>query len=316
MAELFLTGANGYVGRALAARFKRDGYQIRGLVRESSRHGGDLGHIDTVVWGDLSDPAHLAQAMRGVEAVIHCAGSAGHEPIEATRQTLIAGGENVIRAAQHAGAARVVVMSCADVTLANCDRIHWDERRKPSNLLDEFVRSKALAEDIALTLSNDDTEVVALRPAQVWGLHAPWLEGLRGEAMQRGIFLPRRGETLLATTHIDHLVEATTLALKAFDVGGRAFYVTDGEPLRAVDFFSALSQALGWQPPQTGSDWMAVFRRKPTGAALRDHMLRMRHSAFDVQNAVKYLGFQPAHSVSDLMAQLSKDVQDEKKLAV
>src|SRR5262249_29824338 len=65
--SLLVTGADGFIGRALVAARRGAGVAVRGSVRNASRTGSD-----TVVCGDLAT-ADWAAALDGVDAVVHLA---------------------------------------------------------------------------------------------------------------------------------------------------------------------------------------------------------------------------------------------------
>ena len=74
MTLALITGASGFVGSNLARRLSNDGWEVRCLVRPTSRTGPleslgvELGR------GSLDDAASLADAVRGVDVVFHLAG--------------------------------------------------------------------------------------------------------------------------------------------------------------------------------------------------------------------------------------------------
>src|SRR5436190_9675105 len=71
---LLLTGASGTVGTALLRRLVVDGRPVRCLVRDPHELGADRVRVQ-IALGDLADPPSFRNAMRGVDTVIHLAGS-------------------------------------------------------------------------------------------------------------------------------------------------------------------------------------------------------------------------------------------------
>jgi uncharacterized protein YbjT (DUF2867 family) len=71
---LLLTGASGTVGTALLRRLVADGRAVRCLVRDPRELGADRVRVQ-IALGDLADPPSFRNAMRGVDTVIHLAGS-------------------------------------------------------------------------------------------------------------------------------------------------------------------------------------------------------------------------------------------------
>jgi nucleoside-diphosphate-sugar epimerase len=74
MSRCLITGASGFVGSNLARRLTREGWDVRCLVRGTSR----LDQIESLgaelVQGSLDDPESLKRAAAGVDAVFHLAG--------------------------------------------------------------------------------------------------------------------------------------------------------------------------------------------------------------------------------------------------
>jgi uncharacterized protein YbjT (DUF2867 family) len=64
---VLVTGATGTAGRAVVARLREDGLEVRALTRNPA--AGGLRHGSAVAYGDLSDPDSLRVPLRGVEAV-------------------------------------------------------------------------------------------------------------------------------------------------------------------------------------------------------------------------------------------------------
>ena len=75
--QALVTGAAGCVGSALAELLKARGHEVRALVRE----GSDTAFLKTLdvelTRGDLGDRPSLDAAVRGVDAVFHCAALVG-----------------------------------------------------------------------------------------------------------------------------------------------------------------------------------------------------------------------------------------------
>ncbi|MBI5850750.1 MAG: NAD-dependent epimerase/dehydratase family protein [Planctomycetes bacterium] len=72
---ILVTGATGFIGRALASRLRRDGVALRCLVRDRARTQTTGLAPSEIVEGSLEDEAALRRAVTGVEAVVHLAGA-------------------------------------------------------------------------------------------------------------------------------------------------------------------------------------------------------------------------------------------------
>ena len=85
--RVFITGANGFIGGAVAAALIADGHSVRGLVRTKAKADAVAGHGVEPVIGTLDDAALLQAEARAVDAVVNAANSDHRGAVEA----LIAG---------------------------------------------------------------------------------------------------------------------------------------------------------------------------------------------------------------------------------
>src|SRR5690242_3221792 len=71
--KILVTGATGKVGSRLAKRLAQRGDHVRALVRDPTRAAGLREDGIELAEGDLLEVETLAAAVRGVDAVVHCA---------------------------------------------------------------------------------------------------------------------------------------------------------------------------------------------------------------------------------------------------
>lgn len=110
--KVLVTGASGLLGREVVLRLAADGHEVRAhdrasLPREIAACAGDL------IVGDLRDRAHLADALGGMDAVVHTAAypspTSAPEPEVLTNN--IEATFNVLDTAGRAGVGRSVYVS-------------------------------------------------------------------------------------------------------------------------------------------------------------------------------------------------------------
>lgn len=110
--NVLLTGATGFVGRYIMAELLKRGHSVRGMARSASQVADELSDIE-MVEGDVTDPASLAGAFGGMDAVIHLVGIIDEHPSKGVtfERVHVEGTRNVVQAARGAGVDTFIHMS-------------------------------------------------------------------------------------------------------------------------------------------------------------------------------------------------------------
>ncbi len=106
-----ITGGTGFIGGQLAQRLGVEGHEVVLLGR--SNRASEIGASSRMqfVAGDLSDPAALAEAFAGCDAVAHCAGINREIGRQTYRKVHIEATRKVVEEAQQAGVRKILLMS-------------------------------------------------------------------------------------------------------------------------------------------------------------------------------------------------------------
>lgn len=141
MTKLLLTGASGLVGSRLLPRLVKAGFDCRALVRRDI----DLPPEATAVRGDLDDRDSLAEALEGVEAIVHLAALFRTEDEDAIWRANRDGTRNLIAAAEaHAAGARFIMASTGNVY--DDDQVRPAKEGDPCSPAAAYPASKLAAE--------------------------------------------------------------------------------------------------------------------------------------------------------------------------
>lgn len=156
LTTLAVTGASGFVGRALVGLARREGLGVVGLVRseKSAQVVAALGAGARVV-GRL-DAEPLAEALKGAQAVVHLAMIGRERGGETYEAVNVRGTRAVAEAARRAGVPRVVLFSGLGVA-------HYGLTRRCTNA---YFLSKLAAE---VELFRFGPEAVVFRPSYIVG---------------------------------------------------------------------------------------------------------------------------------------------------
>lgn len=164
---VLLTGATGFVGSHAAEAFVRHGFRVRALVRSPARAAA-LEPLDVeLVHGSLEDPAALAAASAGVDAIVHLAALTHARSADAYERANVAGTRRLLEAGLGAGVQRFVYLS----SLAACGPSIGGRAvsaADPPSPLTQYGRSKLAAERVVLEAA-DRLDVTILRAPAVYG---------------------------------------------------------------------------------------------------------------------------------------------------
>lgn len=180
-AQVLVTGASGFLGRAICRELDSQGYQVHALVRPESNRRVLEGTRARFVSGDMTDPDSLLRAAQQVvEAstgasppwLVHNAAALGYRRRDAQLQQAVNvdGTINILRAARKAGIARslfvssVVAVGHAGPGQSVTEETDWNA----GGLAVEYVQTKRQAEELALA-SCSDLDVRVVNPGAIFG---------------------------------------------------------------------------------------------------------------------------------------------------
>jgi nucleoside-diphosphate-sugar epimerase len=272
---VLVTGASGLLGGAVARVLVARGHAVRTLQRRPS---GVAGAHD--VAGSITDPAAVAGALDGVDAVVHLAARVSLAGPPQEFDTVNIGGTTVLLdAAERAGATRFVQVSSPSVAHGGSSLVGVGaEAADPAHARGDYARTKAAAELLALDRDRGDLpggmSVVAVRPHLVWGPGDTQLvERVLDRAARGRLPLLDHGGALIDTLYVDNAADGIAAALdRAPDVHGRAYVLTNGEPRTVADLLTGICRAGGVRPPA----WRVPAGLARTAGGLVEAVWRLR----------------------------------------
>ena len=234
------------LGGAVAELLRSRGDDVTVFQRRPS----DLGCAE--VLGSVTDRRAVEAAVAGAEVVIHAAAKVTVVgPWAEFADTNISGTANLIDAAQAAGVQRFVYVSSPSVAHSGASLVGAPAGpADPDAARDNYSRSKAAGELLALAADSRDFSVIAVRPHLVWGPGDTQLIGRIVERARQGrLAVIGSGAALVDTTYVDNAADAIVAAAdRAGDLGGRAFVVSNGEPRPVRELLDRIVVAAGLEP--------------------------------------------------------------------
>lgn len=246
--NVFITGANGFVGLNIVAALVAHGHRVTAYVRPRSNLTFLKPFDIQVVHGDLADQEALTAAMRGVEAVIHTAGntSCDKRELPALTQVNVRGTYNVVNAAIANEVARIVYTSTTSTIGASNDphRLANEETALTGfRARSPYAITKCRAEEIVKGARKFGVQCVILNPAEVIGPYdhtLQWGRMVLAVHFNQVPFVPPGGGSFCGAADVGR---AHVSALTKGRSGER--YILGGENASFADFLTTASQVLG-----------------------------------------------------------------------
>ena len=245
---VLVTGASGWVGRALCARLAHDGLDVRAAVRSVASM---LPGRTCPVVGPIDSATDWTEALAGVQVVVHLAARVhvmndrSTDPLAEFRRTNVDGTLNLARQAVAAGVRRLVFISSVKVNGEATEAGHAFRETDVPDPKDAYGQSKFEAEQGLRHIANETSlELVIIRPPLVYGpgVKANFAALLR--AVQRGWPLPLGAvHNLRSLVALDNLTDFIRISMTHPDACNQTFLISDGQDLSTSDLVKAIAVA-------------------------------------------------------------------------
>ena len=246
MTRFLVTGGGGFLGLYVVEQLVARGDQVRTLSRMRYRALDELGveHIQ----GDIRDEGTVAKACEGIDVVIHTAAIAGiWGPWERFYEINTVGSRNVLDGCRKHGVQALVYSSSPSVTFDGSDQVDVDESAPyPDRWLCHYPHTKAIAEQEILAANGLNLRTCALRPHLIWGPRDQHLiPRLLDRARTGRLRIVGDGSNLIDMVYVEnaaeaHLLAADDLLKPTSKTAGKAYFITQGQPVNCWDWINEI----------------------------------------------------------------------------
>ena len=324
--RILVTGGGGFLGQYIVRQLVARGDYVRVVGRRKYPEIERLG-VETVQ-ADLRDRDAAIAACSGVEAVIHTAGVAGiWGPWKHYYEINTLATQHVIEGCRRNDVARLVYSSSPSVTFDGSPQEGINESAAyPDQWLCHYPHSKALAEQAVLAANGrDGLYACALRPHLIWGpgdLHL--VPRLIARAKAGKLRRVGDGSNLIDTVYVENAAEAHLNAVDrlgpASPVGGRAYFISQDEPVNCWDWIDEILSLASVPPVRRAISLQAAWRiggllestYRLLGRRSEPRMTRFLAAQlgtshyFDISRARSDLDYKPRISIADGMQRLGR----------
>jgi nucleoside-diphosphate-sugar epimerase len=289
--RVVLTGASGFIGRALAAHLRGRGDEVVGL---------DLRAGDGVAPADVTRPGPWQDVQADV--VIHAAAYVGfnrRDPAAVWRVNTL-GARHALEAAARAGARLVHLSSVSVFGFDFEDGVDETAPVRPTGI--PYVDTKIAAEQVVLQAhAAGEAEVTVVRPGDVYGPESDAWAVRPAQALRaRRLLLPRG---IFSPVYVGDLVEG--IAAAARGPAGRVYTLAGGTGVPNERYFGPIAALVGRRPPIVALPVALAAAR--VGERLRLHedvnplavRYFTRRGTYSVARAREELGWEPRTTLED-----------------
>ena len=246
--RVLITGATGFIGRALAAGCASAGYRVRGSVRSISRAAELPAGVEPAAVPDAGPGADWSESLTGVNGVVHLAGCVHQEDSRSGSEHFrinLAGTEALARAAVDAGVQRFVFLSTIKVHGEGGEGPYTESH--PYRPHGDYAISKCEAEKALRAFATHNAmHITILRPPLIYGpgVKANFLKLL--DAVSRGAFLPLGSvDNRRSLLFLGNLVDAILTTLRRSNAAGSTFMVADAKPVSTPELIREIADLMG-----------------------------------------------------------------------
>lgn len=309
--RILVTGANGFVGRALVKSLCRNGYDVRGTVRSIEKSTTTLWNL-----GELTDKTDWQYALKDVDTVIHCAArahvlrEATANPLDIYRQMNTHVTENLARQASEYGVRRFIFLSSIGVLGQSTDDTPFTDDSAPNPQV-PYAQAKWEAEQALHALPTTMDKVI-IRPPLVYG---PGVKGNFGtllNVMNQRIPIPLPLGAVKNKRQfigIDNLIDFIQTCIEPEIAINETFLIADKDVVSTTQLLRNLAQALNTKAlllpvPQQFLQWALKSVGKSKLAAQL-----LGNLEINANKAHALLGWEPPYTMQEQLLKMASESQ-------
>lgn len=239
--KTIITGATGFIGRNIAETLHQKGHEVIATGRSEQIGQALQKQGITFKKADILDKENINKVFSSADCVIHCAAkTADWGSYREFFDTNVVGTRNVIAACRTYDIKKIIFISTPSVYYSGKDRFSILEDEPLPEKQFHYGKTKLIAEQDLLALTDEDFKIIIFRPRAVYGKYdntiVPRILKL---AEKKKLPLIGGGKALVDLTYIDNFVDAVLSCFSAPDSAWNEIYnISNGDPISLKEWFS------------------------------------------------------------------------------
>jgi len=238
--KIFVTGATGYLGHAVAAELLGAGHEVVGLTSSDGKvEQLERAGVSPVV-GDIGDPGSYREAAAGADASIHCAVEYSEAAVEKDAAAI----DTLLSAAGEGRTARPVVYTSGVWVLGETGDAPADETTTPDAPAAAVVWRPGHEQTVLDAGRSRSVVPAVVRPGVIYGGKRGLMGRFFATAEEDGAAVYYgEGRGRMALVYLEDAARVYRLVVEKRAVG--VFHAVDGTPLPMVEVAGIASEAAG-----------------------------------------------------------------------
>jgi nucleoside-diphosphate-sugar epimerase len=306
MSRVVITGASGFVGKALCKRFMADGHDVTGTIHSARSAQAVPGGTHQIFVKDLSPETDWSDGLKNADIVVHLAArvhvvdDTASDPLFEFRKVNLQGTKHLAEAAMSSGVKRFIYLSSIKVNgEATPKEAAFSEDDKPRPRDPYGVSKLETEEALRAMIGRSPMEIVIIRPPLVYGPEVTAnARRLFASVYKNQPFPLASVNNKRSLIYLGNLVDAITTCAFHPKAAGQLYLVSDGEDLSTPDLIRRIAAAFGGSPrlfhvPVGLMTFAAALLGKRAMIHRLTGSLRVNHSKI-----TRELGWQPPFTTS------------------
>ncbi len=327
--SVLITGATGGLGLALTEAFCQAGYTVTATGR-SNRHANRFKTLRArFIPADLTKVEDLPSLCAGQNIVIHAAALSSSWGEKTTFERInVTATQNLLAQAKHAGVESFVFISSPSISTAMKDQINQKEDIAAIHQpLNDYARTKLLAERLVLAADSPSFKTIALRPRALIGPDDQvLLPQLMALIRKERLPLLRKGKACIDLTDVRDAAKATLLAVENIErAHGRFFHISGGTSINMKELTQEIAKIcsiniyffpcplfLAKLIAYISEKLALTIKRHQEPFLTRYKLATLAYSqTFDLTAAKNELGYQPSHNARETLLYIIRERHHE-----
>ncbi|MEM1110855.1 MAG: NAD(P)-dependent oxidoreductase [Pseudomonadota bacterium] len=305
--RVFVSGGNGFIGRALMVRYRELGANICGVDLHSAPDW-------KVAGADFTRPGEWQHLLKGCDLVLHTAALVTNTAsmADAWRVNVKATAE-LLRASAEAGVQRFIhLSSVAAYGFDFPDNVAEDWPLKPIG--NSYVDTKIASEHATLAChSAQRMDCTIIRPGDVYGPGSrPWVIAPLQMMQANRFLLPAHGQGIFSPVYVDDLIDGIVQAAGQSGAAGQIYNIGGGPGVTCETFFGYHAAMLHGAPLRRVSTPVALLLAESAcrvtelfggttdlGRGTIDML--SRRGSYSIEKASRELGYTPLIALDEGM---------------